>query len=155
LNTVETSEGIGGMLRGIAEVTRDSKKVVFIGTAGFCTPFAELGAYALRKNSAEIGFIVNDNIEGAKAIIPTEYGMQLGESIDCHADAVVLLGGLSMPKIGIEIDIIKETLDNIFEGSERKLLIGICFQSMFESRGWTERLEFDYLFDADMTVAFK
>jgi len=155
LNVIETSKGIGGMLRGIAEVTRDSKKVIFIGTPGFCTPFAELAAYALRKSPKEIGFVTNDNVEGAKAIISTEFGMQLGEPIDYHADAVVLLGGLSMPKIGIEIDAVKLALDRIFEGSEKRLLIGICFQSMFEVRGWTERLEFDYLFDADMSVSLK
>jgi len=30
----------------------------------------------------------------------THQGMQLGEFTDAHADVVVLLGGLSMPKSG-------------------------------------------------------
>ncbi|WP_300607842.1 DUF2124 family protein [Methanohalophilus sp.] len=43
----------------------------------------------------------------------------------------------------------------IFEGSDRKLLIGICFQSMFEVCKWTEKLEFDYLFDANISASLK
>lgn len=155
MNVMETSEGIGGMLRGIARVTRDSKKVIFAGTSGFCTPFAELAAYAMRNNPSEIGFVVNDDVDGARAIIPTDYGMQIGEPIDYHADTLVLLGGLSMPKIGIETGNVKELMDKIFEGSDRKLLIGICFQSMFEVCEWTEELEFDHLFDADISVSLK
>ncbi|MBP2029679.1 hypothetical protein J2755_000599 [Methanohalophilus levihalophilus] len=155
MNVIETSEGLGGMLRGLAEVTRDSKKVIFVGTAGFCTPFAELAAYAMRKNPAELGFIVKDDVDGAKAIIPTDYGMQIGKSIDYHADTVVLLGGLSMSKIGIDIEAANELLANIFEDSDRNLLIGLCFQSTFDVRGWTDKLKFDYLFDADMSVSMK
>lgn len=78
LNVIETSEGIGGVLRGIAKITEGSRKIIFIGTPGFCTPFAELAAYALRKSSKVIGFVVNDRVEDARALIPTEFGVQLG-----------------------------------------------------------------------------
>ncbi|WP_300607845.1 DUF2124 family protein [Methanohalophilus sp.] len=74
----------------------------------FAPPFAELAAYAMRNNPSEIGFVVNDNIDGIRAIIPTDYGMQIGEPIDYHADTVVLLGGLSIPKIGIEVGNVKK-----------------------------------------------
>lgn len=155
MEIIETSEGVGGLLRGVTKATRDSTKIMFIGTPGFCTPFAELVSYALRKNPKELGFIANDNVEDAKAIVSTQLGMQLGNPIDYHADTVVLLGGLSMPDIGLEIEVIKGIMDRIFEGSDKRVLIGICFQSMFEVRGWTESLTFDYLFDTDMSVSLK
>jgi hypothetical protein len=143
------------MLRGIAKLTANSKKVAFIGTPGFCTPFAELAAYAMRKNPAEIVFISNGRLEDAKAIVPEGDGMQLGETVDFHADTAVLLGGLALTGIGIDREAVREALDRIFEYSDKRLLIGICFQSVFETAGWADALGLDYLIDTDMSVTLK
>jgi hypothetical protein len=152
---LEKSEGIGALLKSFASLGRESQKVIFIGTPGFCTPFAEIAAYSLRKSSRQMGFICNTDIENAKQLIPTDMGMQLGDTIDYHADTVVLLGGLAMPKIGVEPEELKTTLESIYEGSQKKLLIGICFQSIFEKQGWTDILNFDYIIDSDMAVSLK
>ncbi|ADE36645.1 DUF2124 domain-containing protein [Methanohalophilus mahii] len=155
MEILEKSEGIGALLKNFASLARESQKIIFIGTPGFCTPFAEIAAYSLRKSSKQMGFIGNTDIENAKQLIPTDMGMQLGDTIDYHADTVVLLGGLAMPKIGVEPEELKTTLDSIFEKSQKKLLIGICFQSIFENQGWTDTLDFDYIIDSDMTVSLK
>jgi hypothetical protein len=60
-----------------------------------------------------------------------------------------------MPKIGVEPEELKTTLKSIYEGAQKKLLIGICFQSIFEKQGWTDALDFDYIIDSDMAVSLK
>lgn len=155
MEILEKSEGIGALLKSFASLTRESQKIIFIGTPGFCTPFAEIAAYSLRKSSKQMGFVGNTDIKKAKQLIPTDMGMQLGDTIDYHADTIVLLGGLAMPKIGVEPEELKTTLESIYEGSKKKLLIGICFQSIFEKKGWTDALDFDYIIDSDMPVSLK
>ena len=155
MEILEKSEGIGALLKSFASLGRESQKVIFIGTPGFCTPFAEIAAYSLRKSSKQMGFVANTDIEKAKQLIPTDMGMQLGDTVNCYADTVVLLGGLAMPKIGVEPEELKTTLESIYEGSQKKLLIGICFQSIFEKQGWTDILNFDYIIDSDMAVSLK
>jgi hypothetical protein len=152
---IEKSEGIGALLKSFASLAKESQKIIFIGTPGFCTPFAEIAAYSLRKSSKQMGFVANTDIEKAKQLIPTDMGMQLGDTINYHADTVVLLGGLAMPKIGVEPEELKTTLKSIYEGAQKKLLIGICFQSIFEKQGWTDALDFDYIIDSDMAVSLK
>lgn len=90
-------------------------------------------------------------LEDARSIVSTPSGMQLGESVDFRADTVVLLGGLAMPKIGVEPGKAKELVDRILEGSEKKLIIGVCFQSIFQNQNWPDTIDFDYIIDADLT----
>jgi hypothetical protein len=43
-------------------------------------------------------------------------------------------------------------VERVFEGAERKLIIGVCFQSIFQEQKWTEHIDFDYIVDADLSV---
>ena len=79
-------------------------------------------------------------------------GMQLGELTDAHADIVVLLGGLSMSKIGISPENAKEVAAEILEGSEKGRIIGVCFQSAFTQQKWDEVINFDYIINSDLAV---
>jgi hypothetical protein len=90
-------------------------------------------------------------LEDARSIISTPSGMQLGEQADFHADTVILLGGLAMPKIGVEPLKAKELVDRILEGSEKKMIIGVCFQSIFQNQNWPDTIDFDFIIDADQT----
>jgi len=98
-----------------------------VGTPGFCTPFAELLGFVVRDR--ELAFVSSLDFEKARSIFMDYEGMQLGELTDAHADIVVLLGGLSMSKIGISPENAKEVAAEILEGSEKGRIIGVCFQS--------------------------
>ncbi len=152
MKVINSSKGIGGQLNAFKELVNDSSKIIFIGTAGFCTPFAELMAYVIRNKEIEMGFIPDLRADQAKTIISTSHGMQLGDNTTPEADTVVLLGGLAMPKIGVEVEDMKQSVEQIFSNCENTKLIGVCFQSIFQKQKWTDTLEFDYIIDSDMST---
>ncbi|MBN2488983.1 MAG: DUF2124 domain-containing protein [Methanosarcinaceae archaeon] len=152
MKILNSSKGVGGILGGFRGLVGDSKKITFIGTPGFCTPFAELMGFVLRGSGKDMVFISSLNFDDAKTIISTTDGMQLGEVTDPHADTVVLLGGVAMPKMGIDPEAMNEMISRVLEGSERKLVIGVCFQSVFQEQKWTDKINFDYIVDSDLSV---
>lgn len=151
MKTLSTSQGIGGQLTELRKLVESSERITFVGTAGFCTPFAELMAFVLRKTDKQMSFVPDLRFDDARSIISTPHGMQLGKPTDPRSDTLVLLGGLAMPKTGIEVEQMKEMAEKILDGSENKLIIGVCFQSVFQKMNWPEVIDFDYIIDADLT----
>jgi hypothetical protein len=147
---INTSQGVGGILNSFKSLVDGVEKITFVGTPGFCTPFAELLGFVARDR--KLAFIPNMDFEKARSISMTPAGMQLGETVDAHADAVVLLGGLAMPKIGTGPEKAKEIAEKILEGSAKRKIIGVCFQSMFMQQKWDEVISFDYIINADLAV---
>ncbi|NLO31622.1 MAG: DUF2124 family protein [Methanosarcina mazei] len=150
MQIINTSQGVGGILNSFKSLLDGVEKITFVGTPGFCTPFAELMGFVARDK--KLIFIPNMDFEKARLISMTPEGMQLGEPIDAHADAVVLLGGLAMPKIGVSPDKAKEIAEKVLEGSNKRKIIGVCFQSMFIQQKWDEVISFDYIINADLAV---
>lgn len=155
MDIISTSKGIGGQLTEFRKIVKESKRITFIGTVGFCTPFAELMAFVLRGTGKEVVFLPNLQSDEARMIVSSSQGMQLGDITDPSADTVVLLGGLAMPKIGVEPEKMKELVDGLLQGAEKKLVIGVCFQSMFMNQKWPELIDFNYIIDADLTNEVK
>jgi len=149
IKTISTSEGIGGLLNTFRQISTDSKKITFIGTPGFCTPFAELLSFVIRGENKELVFIPNTSVDLAKSIISTPQGMQLGDAADPTADTVVLLGGLAIPKMKTDVNEIKKIIDDI-TNPDNRTIIGVFFMSIFQETGWTKVIEFDYLLDSHM-----
>lgn len=147
---INTSQGVGGILNSFKGLVEGAEKITFIGTPGFCTPFAELLGFVARDR--KLAFIPNLDFEKARSIAMTPEGMQLGELTDAHADVVVLLGGLSMPKSGILPEKAKEIASKVLENSGKRKIIGLCFQSMFMQQKWDEIINFDYIINADLAV---
>lgn len=104
MKEISTSSGLGGILNAFREITKESKRITFVGTPGFCTPFAELIAYPIRDAGKEMAFVANLDSNDAKRIVFTSHGMQLAENVDAAADTVVILGGLAMPKISVDVN---------------------------------------------------
>ena len=71
MKILNSSKGVGGILGGFRGLVGDSKKITFIGTPGFCTPFAELMGFVLRGSGKELTFISNLNFNAAKTMIYT------------------------------------------------------------------------------------
>jgi len=150
MQMINTSQGVGGILNSFKGLMDGAEKITFVGTPGFCTPFAELLGFVVRDR--KLAFIPNTDFEKARSISMTPEGMQLGEKIDAHADAVVLLGGLAMPKIGAGPEKAKEIAEKVLEDSEKRKIIGVCFQSMFMQQKWDAIINFDYIINADLAV---
>ena len=150
MKIINTSEGINGQLTTFRELVKDSKSIAFIGSAGFCTPFAELMAYVVREKIMDMKFIPGIRLADTRSVITTPLGMQLGEAVDFHADTVVLFGGLAMPKICEDAAKVNEIIAKVQEGAENKLVIGICFQSIFKKQGWTKVIDFNSIINSDI-----
>ncbi|EHP83389.1 DUF2124 domain-containing protein [Methanotorris formicicus] len=144
------SKGLTPMLREFRDIIKNNncKKVVFVGSRGVCLPFVELCAYTVR-DLEELYFIPDVDLENAKKLILKDVGMQCGETARFDdVDAVVLFGGLAMPKIGVDVEEVKDLLDRL----NPKLVVGVCFMSVFQKSGWIEEIEFDYLIDGSIKV---
>jgi len=148
MSIINTSQGVGGILNNFRDLAEGAEKITFLGTPGFCTPFAELLSFVVRDK--KLAFIPNLDFEKARSIHMTPEGMQLGELTDAHADLIVLLGGLSMPKTGIHPEKANEIARKVLENSEK--IIGLCFQSMFMQQKWDKIINFDYVINVDLAV---
>ncbi len=149
MKQIEKSTALGGILNTFRKLVKDSKKITFVGSAGFCLPFAELLAYVIAREKKDIAFVPNLEYEKAKKIVFTPYGMQLSEDcVDPKADTVVVLGGLAIPNIGVNVDDMRKLADRITDG--KGLKIGVCFMSIFERSGWLEKMDFDYVINSNI-----
>jgi hypothetical protein len=138
--------GLGGMLNGFRDLVKDDSSATFVGTPGFCTPFATFLAFPVREK--RLAFVPGLEVEKTREMVATEYGMELGEATSPDADVVVILGGMAMPKIGVTIDEMASALEKI----EHKKLIGVCFMGILEKAGWctTPALDFDYVMNTTL-----
>jgi len=139
MEKVQDVLGLGGMLNGFRDLVKDDKKIVFIGSPGFCTPFALFLGYPVREK--ELAFLPGLNIDKTRRIVATEYGMELESATSAEADVVVILGGMAMPKIGVKPEVMLEFLGKM----KYKKLMGVCFMSIFEKTGWCQALPFDFI----------
>ncbi|AEH60731.1 conserved hypothetical protein [Methanosalsum zhilinae DSM 4017] len=146
-----TSKGIGGQLKSFKDLVKDSEEITFVGTPGFCTPFAELLSFTLRDSEKRLVFVPNMDKDSAKILAFTDDGMQLRDTADPLADTVVLLGGLAIPKNQIDPQNMNRFVQMISKGRNSKI-IGVCFQSIFQEQKWTDHIKFDYIIDADLSV---
>ena len=150
MKEISTSSGLGGILNAFRNITKESKRITFVGTPGFCAPFAELIAYPIRDAGKEMAFVANLGFDDAKRIVFTSHGMQLAENVDAAADTVVILGGLAMPKISVDVNALNSMIERIL--GDGGLTIGVCFMSIFEQTGWYDVIDFDYVIDTHTSV---
>ena len=144
MEKMQDVKGLGGMLNGFRDLVKDDKKIVFIGSPGFCTPFALFLGYPVREKS--LAFMPGLSMDKARSIVATEYGMELAGATDAQADVVVVLGGMAMPKIGVQ----PEEMRAFLEKMSYKKLIGVCFMSIFEKSGWCQILPFHYVMNVNL-----
>lgn len=138
--------GITEHLLTFREEVKDAEKVTFIGMPGVCSPFAELFSYVIREKEAV--FITGTDIKTAKKIEITEQGMQFGETTDPSSAVVAILGGLAMPKSGIDPDEVRELVENVITDDGK--LMGLCYMDIFREAGWHEILDFDCIINATL-----
>ena len=149
MEVISEFKGLNGNIVAFKEAVGDVEKVTFLGTPGVCTPFAALFSYAIRDKEAH--FISSTKIETCHQFEFKPYGMQLNEEVsDQHgSDAVVLLGGLTMPKANVDVDDLNETINEILK--EDGKIIGVGYMDMFTKAGWLDKVDFDCIVDGTLT----
>ena len=153
MEDVENWKGLNGQLVTFKKEIGDAQKITFIGSPGVCTPFAEFMAYAVRDRQNH--FIPLLDIGECHEFEAKSYAMVLKDEVsDPHdSDAVVLLGGLSMPKYDVDTEELKELVNEILK--EDGQLMGVCFMDMFTKAGWLEKIDFDCVIDGTLTGVVK
>lgn len=146
MEKVKDFRGIKGHLGVFREETANAERIGFAGVPGVCTPFAQLFAYAVRDK--ENLFIPSTDFERARTLALTDYGVELGEVNPGRVDVLVLLGGLSMPGIGSDIEDVKELVGKALKDEGK--LMGLCYMDMFRKAGWYDLLDFDCVINADI-----
>jgi hypothetical protein len=139
MEKIQDIKGLGGMLNAFRDLVKDDHKITFLGSPGFCTPFALFLGYPVRKK--EMVFVPGLAKEKGRKIVSTDYGLELGEMAEADADVLVILGGMAMPNIGVDPAVMKDFLSEI----KYKKLVGVCFMGIFEKSGWCQSICFDYL----------
>lgn len=157
---MEQRTGISGLTSSFKESVADlppGSKVAFVGSVAVCTPFAELLSYAVKDLGFELVYVPRADIAQARSIVWIEnvgFSASGGPMDPKGADAIVILGGLAMPKFGCSVDLVKSAITVLSDGKDVKV-IGICFMNIFERSGWTNELQFNRVIDATMTVRIK
>ena len=153
METISEFKGLNGNIVAFKEAVGDVEKVTFLGTPGVCTPFAALFSYAIRDKESH--FISGTDINACHQFEFKPYGMQLNEEISNphDSDAVVLLGGLTMPKANTDVDELNETIKEILKDDGK--IIGVGYMDMFTKAGWLDKVDFDCIVDGTLTGVTK
>ncbi|RLF43101.1 MAG: DUF2124 domain-containing protein [Thermoplasmata archaeon] len=157
---MEKKSGIVGFTGTFRECIGDIKegsKVVFTGSVAVCTPFIELLAYTVRDRGFDMLYVPRADAKEARKIKEIE---NIGFSVvdekgdPGNPDAIVLLGGLAMPKFGCPPEDVIRMIEDI-SGDKKPKIIGVGFMNIFESAGWDKKLNFDTVMDTTMEVVVK
>ena len=153
METISEFKGLNGNIVAFKEAVGDVEKVTFLGTPGVCTPFAALFSYAIRDKESH--FISGTDIDKCHQFEFKPYGMQLNEEVSDpqESDAVVLLGGLTMPKANTDVDELNETISEILK--EDGKIIGVGYMDMFTKAGWLDKVDLDCIVDGTLTGVTK
>ena len=153
METIGEFKGLNGNIVAFKEAVGDVEKVTFLGTPGVCTPFAALFSYAIRDKESH--FISGTDLDKCHQFEFKPYGMQLNEEVSDpqESDAVVLLGGLTMPKANTDVDELNETISEILK--EDGKIIGVGYMDMFTKAGWLDKVDFDCIVDGTLTGVTK
>jgi DNA-binding transcriptional regulator GbsR (MarR family) len=148
---MEERSGIGftGTFRESMAEIKEGSKVVFTGSVAVCTPFIELLAYTVRDRGFEMVYVPRADAKEARKIRRIE---KIGYSVvdemgdPKNPDAIVVLGGLAMPKFGCPPEDVTRMIEEI-AGAKKPKIIGVGFMNMFERAGWDKKIPFDTLID--------
>jgi len=149
--------GLTGSFRESLSDIENESKIVFVGSVAVCTPFVELLSYSVRDKNYNLVYVPKSEKESAKNV-KMQQGIGFSvvdEKADPkNPDAIVILGGLAMPKFGCAPEDVLKMIQEISEGKKPKI-IGVCFMNIFENAGWEEKIPFDILMDTTLETVIK
>jgi hypothetical protein len=157
---MEKKSGIVGFTGTFRESIADIKegsKVVFTGSVAVCTPFIELLAYTVRDRGFDMFYVPRADAKEArkiKEIANIGFSVIDEKGDPKNPDAVVVLGGLAMPKFGVPPEDVNRLIEEI-AGEKKPKVIGVCFMDIFERAGWEEKVKFDTVIDTTLETVVK
>jgi len=146
--------GLTGAFRESLSDLKDGSKVVFVGSPYVCTPFVELLAYAVRDRNFEMVFIPKTNDAEARKLKDKGgicYFISDEKADPTNPDAIVLFGGLAMPKFGCSAEEIVRLIERISK-QKNPIILGLSFMGIFKRQGWDRIFAFRTLVDASIEV---
>ena len=151
MSNIEKRQGISGLTSFFKECIphiSNSSTIVFSGSVGVCTPFAELLSYAVKNDGHDLIYVPKAELSQARLIQWRDsVGFVVGDKAEIsQAEVLVILGGLAMPKFGVPIEDIEELHNKL--GNPR--LIGVGFMDIFEKSGWANRLPFSAIINSNI-----
>ncbi len=150
--------GFTGTFRERMADTKEGSKVVFTGSVAVCSPFIELLAYTVRDRGFDMLYVPKANAKEARKIREIEnigYSVVDEKGDPKNPDAIVVLGGLAMPKFGCPPEDVNQMIESI-SSDKRPKIFGVGFMNIFEKAGWDKKIDFDTVIDITMeTVVVK
>lgn len=150
--------GFTGTFREKMADVDEGSKVVFTGSVAVCTPFIELLTYTVRDRGFDMLYVPKANANEARKIREIEnigYSVVDEKGDPKNADAIVVLGGLAMPKFGCPPEDVNQMI-KIISGDRKPKIFGVGFMNIFEKAGWDKKIDFDTVMDITMeTVVVK
>lgn len=149
--------GFSGTFRGNMTDVKEGSKVVFTGSSAVCTPFIELLAYTVRDKGFDMLYVPRADASEARKIKDLE---NIGLSVvdekgdPGNPDAIVVLGGLAMPKFGCPPEDVIRMIEDLSGGKKPKV-IGVGFMNIFERAGWDKKINFNTVIDTTMETVVK
>ena len=149
--------GFSGTFRENMTDVKEGSKVVFTGSSAVCTPFIELLAYTVRDKGFDMLYVPRADANEARKIKDLE---NIGLSVvdekgdPGNPDAVVVLGGLAMPKFGCPPEDVIRMIEDLSGGKKPKI-IGVGFMNIFEHAGWDKKIDFNTVIDTTMETVVK
>ena len=157
---MEKKKGIVGFTGTFSESIADVKegsKVVFTGSVAVCSPFIELLAYTVRDRCFDMLYVPKADANEARKIKEIEnigYSVVDEKGDPKNADAIVVLGGLAMPKFGCTPEEVNQMIESL-SGDKKPKIIGVGFMNIFEKAGWDKKIDFDTVIDITMEAEIK
>jgi len=149
--------GFTGLFRESIADMNEGSKVVFTGSVAVCTPFIELLAYTVRDKGFEMLYVPRADANEARKIKEIEnigYSVIDEKADPKNPDAIVVLGGLAMPKFGCAPEEVAQMIEAL-SGDKKPKIIGVCFMNIFERAGWDKKLKFDTMIDTTLESVVK
>lgn len=149
--------GFTGSFRDSIKDIENDSKIVFTGSVAVCTPFIELLSYTVRDKNFDLVYVPTADTSNAKQIkMQSNIGFSVvnEEGDPNNPAAVVVLGGLAMPKFGCAPEEVVKMIEEI-SGDKKPKVIGVCFMNIFERAGWEEKLSFDVVIDTSLQTVVK
>jgi hypothetical protein len=148
-------EGIVGFTKLFREEVigaPEGSTIVFAGSNAVCAPFAELLAYAVRDKKFDLYFSPLADEKDCRSMTwreGTGYGIDSIGKEAKEVAAVIVLGGLAMPKFGCKIEKVQDFIAKTSNNIDTKI-IGVCFMDILKRSGWTSIIKFDALINSTM-----
>ncbi len=152
---MEKMDGIVGFTKLFRNEMADLPEasiVVFTGSKAVCAPFAELLAYSVRDMKLDTFFSPMADEKDCRVLVweeGTGYGVSTTGREITEATAIVVLGGLAMPKFGCPVEKVKMFIHMVSKPDHAKV-IGVCFMDILKRSGWDQSIKFDAVINSTM-----